>query len=128
MTFFETLIIVGMPAIFAFIGYLLPVPKYSFDLDHIRFDRHLLELEHCEMLLRSVRRDKRRIKWQGLNAEWQAVAACYDLTDFEFEWFLIFDVWASRGEQFTRYRLNKSPYRREIEQVNKRQIKTTAYA
>jgi hypothetical protein len=75
-----------------------------------------------------VRRDKKRIAWSGLLPEWQAVAACYDLTDFEFEWFLIHDVWASKGERFSQYRLNESPYRREVGQVARRQVQPPAYA
>lgn len=122
MFFLDTLILVSTTFAFsAFVGWhILPVflpGSETFTLQEIRFEQTTRELQHLESLLRTVRRTRQRIHWQGLEPEWQLSAIL--ATDFELEWLLVSQVWGSRGEAFALYRLCLSPYRREIEQAEK---------
>lgn len=80
-------------------------------------------MQVLESGLRKIRRKGKVNKWKeysGLSEEWQKTSI--RSTAIHFELFLIKEVWASKGENYAKYRLDESRHKRILADSFKIQI------
>lgn len=113
-------------------AYILRPQSYSkglavIDADGVHFWT-VSELQQIETTLKKIRRNRRPVGWYcqrrgmfipTINLAWQQMAV--RCTPIAFEVFLIDTVWRSKGDQYARHRLLKSPYRQQIERIQTEQ-------